>query len=410
MTLANERLRGFLNKSIEWSLYAMIFSIPFSKTAIEVSAIVAITCWLCRKALSGKDGFRLPRTELNLPIVIFFTISALSIAWSTHPVVSANALWRKLAEYLLIYFIVFDVASERRVIRNIMVAMSVSVVIVCIDGIFQKLTGHDFIRNYPLHSLERITASFKFPNALSGWFLIVVFPLISIFAFYEKELKRKVLYGALLALMAYCVFFGFTRGAFVSFIIGAVLMLILLGGRISIYAAIAIILAVPLLVIFLPEEVKNNVYVLKLFSGSSTEHRIKVWTAGWRMFLEKPILGQGLNTFMSNYERFRLPGDYGVWYAHNTYLQIAAEIGIFGLISFLWMIVKMFISSVRSWRRIEDRFLRYLFLGLFCGVTSFLVQSNLDVTHYSLQLAVLFYFSLGLLMAVKNVGLKNGKI
>ena len=127
------------------------------------------------------------------------------------------------------------------------------------------------------------------------------------------------------------------------------------------------------------------------------------------MFLDRPFLGQGLNTFMANYARFRVPGDYGVWYAHNTYLQIAAETGLFGLAAFLWMIIKTAAVSVRSWRLIDDGFLRYLYLGLFCGIASFLVLSSIDVTHYSLRLAVLFYFSLGLLMAVKNLGLSTRK-
>ncbi|GAG18543.1 unnamed protein product, partial [marine sediment metagenome] len=59
---------------------------------------------------------------------------------------------------------------------------------------------------------------------------------------------------------------------------------------------------------------------------------------------------------------------------------------------------------------IKDEFLRYLYLGLFCGIVAFLIYSGLDTILYSLKLAVLFYFSLGLLMAIKNVGLKYGKV
>ena len=107
---------------------------------------------------------------------------------------------------------------------------------------------------------------------------------------------------------------------------------------------------------------------------------------------------------MANYERFRMPGESGIWYAHNCYLQIAAETGIFGLLAFLWMAGRLITASLKSWKLIKDEFLRYR------GLVSFLIYSGSDTILYSLRLAVLFYFSLGLLMAIKNVGLKYGKV
>jgi putative inorganic carbon (HCO3(-)) transporter len=354
----------------------------------------------------GRDGLKLADTGLNMPIAVFYVISFLSIFWSTHPDISVSAFWRKLTEYILLFFIVAETVNDERIVRNIIAAMALSVFIVCADGIYQNITGHDLIRGYPLHSLERITGPFRFPNGLSAWLLVVSFPLIILSFFYKENTALKAANYALLVLIAYCAFYGFTRAAFLSFILGLGVMLILIGGRRPLIALTALFIIAPILILILPENVRNHVYVLKLFSGSSTQHRLHVWTAGWRMFMEKPFLGQGLNTFMANYARFRLPEDSGIWYAHNSYLQIAAEIGIFGLISFLWMIAKAAAISLRSWKGINDDFLRLIHIGLFCGIISFLIQSFFDVTHFSLQSAVLFYFSLGLLSAVRNIGLK----
>jgi putative inorganic carbon (HCO3(-)) transporter len=403
-----ERFLLLARKITEWALYVLIFSLPFSKTAVEICAITMIISWGLRKAVGGREYLKLDRTGLNLPIIVFYLIAFLSIFWSTHTEISISAFWRKLSEYIALFIIVAETANDKRIIKNIVYAISFSAAIVCLDGIYQKFSGHDIIRHYPLHSLERITGPFRFPNEMSGWLLVVFFITIPL-AIYTRQAAGRAWNIALLSLLSYVAFYGMTRGAFAAFVPALGIMLVAMGGR---KAAIIFLagLAVFIIAMVLLPKARESIYVLKFFSGSSTEHRTKVLAAGWQMFMEKPFTGQGLNTFMANYGRFRQAGDAGVWYAHNTYLQVAAEMGIFGLAAFLWIIVKAAIIFIKTFRRVNDAFLRPLYLGLFCGLAGFLFLSALDVTHFSLRLAVLFYVSLGLLMAVKNVGLRDGKI
>ena len=68
-----EKLVGILDKITEWSLYALVFSIPFSKTIIEASITVAFISWLFKKILV-KD-FRLQKTPLNMLLLAFFIAS-----------------------------------------------------------------------------------------------------------------------------------------------------------------------------------------------------------------------------------------------------------------------------------------------------------------------------------------------
>ncbi len=72
-----------------------------------------------------------------------------------------------------------------------------------------------------------------------------------------------------------------------------------------------------------------------LESGDITNGRMFLWTETYKLWLEKPIFGHGVNV---------LPYYYG-FSSHNSYLQILAEAGIFGFLSF---IVAMFMSLVKS--------------------------------------------------------------
>jgi putative inorganic carbon (HCO3(-)) transporter len=388
----------------EWALYVMVFSIPVSKSIIEVCAIIAIAAWGLKKVLMGAEGIKLEPSAINRPMLIFYLICFLSAFRSSDPRESLSSFLTKITEYVLLYFIVIETIKDKRMLRNIAIAGAASVTIGCLDGVYQKLVGADLIRGYPLHSLERITGPFRFPNGFSGWLLVMVFPIASLSVFMKEKWSIRAISILLLSLSAYCVFYGFTRAAFLSLLMGLGFMLVLAIPKLSLIVAGAIFIILPLLIAFLPEEAKNHVYLLKIFSGSSTQHRIHVWTAGWRMFLDRPLLGQGYNTFMANYARFRVPQDSGVWYAHNSYLQIAAESGIFALISFLWVVYRTVASGIRSWRSISDNFIRFFYLGLFCGIISFLILSFFDVTHFSLRTAVLFYVSLGVLFAARKIG------
>lgn len=184
-----------------------------------------------------------------------------------------------------------------------------------------------------------------------------------------------------------------------------------MGGKKYRAVCLVIILVIVLLMVVLPEKVKEPLGLANLFSyGVSGGHRLNMWRTAWGMFMEKPLTGQGLNTFMANYKRFKVPEDGAdyVWYAHNCYLQIAAELGIFGILSFLWLIGRMALISLKSWRLIKDEYLRFLYLGLFCGIAAFLMHSGVETSLYSLKLVVLFYFMLGLLMAIRKIGLSHG--
>jgi O-antigen ligase len=92
----------------------------------------------------------------------------------------------------------------------------------------------------------------------------------------------------------------------------------------------------------------------------------------------------------------------GVMYAHNCYLQIWAEAGIFTLLSFLAFLVILLIKGIRAFRKNKS----FILLGLICGILGFAVHSFFDTHLYSLQLSALFWlmsgFSQGLIDKAKQ--------
>lgn len=142
--------------------------------------------------------------------------------------------------------------------------------------------------------------------------------------------------------------------------------------------------------------------------GGASGIRYVLWSMAGKMFADRPFIGQGLGTFMYNFEKFK-PADYpmreeGISYAHNCFLQIAAETGLLGLLSFVCMITLLFFISVKTLKSIRNNHPYYQPLcGLVMGIFAYLVSSFFDTNIYSLQLAVLFWYLLGLAVAANRV-------
>lgn len=94
------------------------------------------------------------------------------------------------------------------------------------------------------------------------------------------------------------------------------------------------------------------------YNVTDREGRLQVWTRGVRYMLAHPLLGVGIGGFET--AEGVLSGKrnvgYGIRYtnAHNSYVQVGAELGVFGLAAFIvaWW------AAARGCRRIERRAIR----------------------------------------------------
>jgi O-antigen ligase len=75
-------------------------------------------------------------------------------------------------------------------------------------------------------------------------------------------------------------------------------------------------------------------------AGSDLGGRVKLWKESFAIFLNYPILGIGANALSS-------PGQLGA-FAHNTFLSILTELGIFGLLSFLIVVTIVIYHTIKQ--------------------------------------------------------------
>ena len=109
--------------------------------------------------------------------------------------------------------------------------------------------------------------------------------------------------------------------------------------------------------------------------------RLKIWRDAFNMFLEKPLFGIGTGAYFKEsstiFERFDpslgITIKSAVDCAHNVYLNILVNSGIFALLSYIWLMISIFLYSKN--RQFIFPALAYLICALFsfeiCSVSAF---------------------------------------
>jgi O-antigen ligase len=393
--------------TIRWCIYAVVFAVPFSKSISEICISVAIVFWAARKIMN-KD-YRLAATDINIPLLVFMLAIIPSFFNSAYLAMSIKAYFTKMLKYAVLYFVIVETVDTRSKMKNLFIISFISMALILIDGIFQYFTGFDLLHfpSYPAFKCRSSadsegffrgfpTACFPFPNDLGSWILLTLFPLGSAVIFDLKKNKAKYLAALVSVGLLGLLFLTKARGAWVAFAV-SIVYIALSKKKVWLIMLLILLLALPFIL-----KMEMAKYI---FGFASIGDRFSMWDTGWQIFRNHPVIGNGLNTFFENFKQLRndqWKGQKGS-YAHNCYLQMAGDIGIIGLGSFLWLIFSYFYSVYKRLEKVDDRLFNPALWGMSIGVFAFLVHGFFDTNLYSLNLATLFWCAIAISQAVIRV-------
>ena len=335
-------------------------------------------------------------------------------------------------------------------IEKILWPLTISALVISLLAIYQKFTGH-FIYNelWAAEETRRVTSFFGYPNAV-GLYLGPLALVMTGWLFYNVKIKNQNAKLFFIFITIICsllsIYFARSEGALIAVVAGLVAFGIM-GGRKIRWATLAVALVVGLSILsYVPvREYAVNKITLRDLSG---EIRKQQWQETWQMMSISPrrfIFGSGL----SNYQKAILPFHqegiffnkdndpefhrHVVWneeykkshwqpveiymYPHNLLLNFWTELGLAGMLLFIWIIFKfMFIGVkiIRNWK-LEignlDTPNRYLIIGLICAMVVVIVHGMVDVPYFKNDLAVMFWVLIAMMSIInleaKDRSLKN---
>jgi O-antigen ligase len=405
--------------------FALNIGDNFDLVVTRILVPVLFFAWIVR-SLARRKLWIPNRAEMWL-VLSFLFLAFLSLFLGRE----ANAGFRKFL-YLLtivpVFFVAADIFREEKWRKRALVTIIFSGVLAAAVGLVQFLFSFLIGIDKSVKIWENLAPYFlgnsfgKIVAANSSWLVNIggetrlrafgFFPDPHNFAFFvnlclfvglgyvfsRKKIAPKIWVGTAVLLMIAAISLSFSRGAYLGLLAGGIFFATVFLKRSGILGkALVAIAAVFVLMFFF----NSNVITQRLASsfnlkeGSNAE-RYKNWVQATGMIQDYPLGGVGLG----NYARTVDPTAAGrsSIYAHNLFLDIAAETGILNAIIFLVLII----ASI--WRNIKNN--NMMSLGLAAGLVAFLVHSIFDTALYSPQVLtmLLIIVALGL---NGNVKLKN---
>jgi len=248
-------------------------------------------------------------------------------------------------------------------------------------------------------TLLRATGFFPDPHMFS-FFLGMTFFLALSLAFDIKGKKRFYFVGGALILFL-ADLLTFSRGGYIGLIAGSFLFIfqtVLSHPKKKKIFLWSIFSCVFFCLCFFLTPIGNRLYSSFSPTDTSNKERLRLWQVTADFIYKNPVFGSGLGNYALQVKPtagYREP-----IYAHNTYLDIAGELGIPGLFFFLSFLLLGGFSSWQRWKKEK----KYVFLAVFSALSLFLVHAFFETPIFSVHVLplLLFFLALGMYNTAKE--------
>lgn len=434
MTEREKNSQSSIQRSVETPsrLSGIIFFIGCATLVFSVVAFGAVDLWALGvlSLLSGsiaalwladawfKGEFRFSLNPLQIPLLGLIAVGLVQLLPLRRPTISADLLsipaaaslsvapyaTRLAIVQLIVYFVFFAAAlvfinSENR-LRKIVLTIIVFASSMAFFGILQRLADLEAI--YGLRPPGQAVPFASFVNQHHFAALMEMTIGVTLGLLFSRATKnnRRIFLGFAALVMGVAVVFTSSRGGMISLlaVVGFVVAANILqkpasetdspegdngksdrrvfwfiGGGLGLIAGL---FAATLLLggdesllrgagLSNPDEITNG--------------RLHFWSVAWRIFLDHPLLGAGLDSFAYAFTRYdSWNGNYRVEQAHNDYLQILADAGLIGFVCASAFIFLLFKQGWRAIRQSTDSFRRSTATGALAGAAGILIHSFFD--------------------------------
>ncbi len=385
----------------------------------RVFGLIALAGWSWDILLKGG---KIRRTPVDWLILAFLAWVAVSAIFSIHPPTAFFGKYRRFEgwisflNYAVIYFITLQLADRPKRIKRLAQTLFWSGMLVASYGILQAM-GKDILKWGQLpFEVNRSFSTYGNPDLLAGFLMFGVFVSLGL-ALSESNLVWRGVYWLGVLMNTLVVVTAFARSAWVGSVAGfAFILLFALRQKVSwkfedwAFAGVAGsgVLAFIVRSLSAENEVMNfakRVKSIFQFDQGSAKTRFEIWDAALSATMDRPIFGFGPDTFRLIFPRYK-PVEYvkDAGYlsvadnVHNYPLQLAAGIGVPGLVMFYsiagWAAARSFKVI---WSREQGQQERMVLAGFWAACAGYIVHLffGLSVTGTSF----LFWLSMAAVLS-----------
>jgi len=381
---------------VELGLYGAVIAMPFL-TFKYISLLIFYTfgCYILKKLYKKQP---LAVTTIDGPLFMFFLVLVFSALFS----VTFSQSLKELFVYTSILLMVFMVSRDldKKALNTLLMCLVITAAIVALYGIYQYSTGemggHGWVDVKTNPNLKaRAYSTMENPNILAEYLVIACSMSVALFLDSRNRL-RKLLLLLTSAITSLGLLLTLSRGGWIAFALALFLIIVSENKKLL---PIGIILGLCSLY-FLPEVFIDRLKTIGSLKDSSNAYRFSIWAAALRMLKDfwPSGVGLGYEAFMKVYPNYMLAGIKAA-HAHNSYLQIAIETGIFGLLAFLYNIIKVYTTGIMVVLKSSQSFQRRISIAALGAITGLLFHGFVEHILFDYRVIFSFWLMIAIVLA-----------
>lgn len=323
-----------------------------------------------------------------VPLYLMLYFSCLSFISTPSYVVSiAHVL--KILSAMAIYILVYNSIHSREDMNKILWVYVLSAIIPMLFGYYQYVTGTGHSWAGQFYAGKRIDSFLGEYNAYGEYLSIVI--IASLMLFFQENIKGKRLaILGILSSLVLSIILSKNRGSWVALFTGFLLASFFYRRRIKVWFIILISVIFALVFGGFIYERFQELHQLSSFGNpqDTLQGRINGWVALIPLALDKPFFGHGIGAIVLIAQK-----NLQITFApHNDYLRLSVEVGIFGMLFYLFFLLTELIRHIFNIRRKSENWrINY---PMFIAVIYFIIISFFQNIIYNVTVFPMF---LGLL-------------
>lgn len=348
----------FLSQNNVWLALWAFFLLSFGLGSIGIQLIwlLALTGLVVAARERSKVWDLTDSQSVLLPLFAVLLVSLWSLPDSVVPARSARTLVR-FCSYGVAAWMLFRLAPRADQRQPLILVVGVGVVFFWIDGLFQLGAGVN-LGGFSLYDDSRYADRITGFLAINyGWVMAVMSP----WAFEACRLSRRphIAYSVVLPIGCVAILFGGSRASMLLYLASLLLYGVFMGKKSGwskvgdYFFSMLFTLVVALLAVFSIEALNERwADVQGVFSthledwNYALSLRPNLWLAGGNLALEHWVNGVGLRGFGTAASSLLagtelLPGDPYNWSPHLAVLEVAADLGLPGLVLYVILYYKL---------------------------------------------------------------------
>jgi O-antigen ligase len=340
-----------------------------------ICLIILYLLWASERVIHRCPQPRL-RFAQGLPLFCYTAIAALTLWVARDPILSLFQLVLMLHELLLFLYI----ASTTKTKQDVLFIVTLLTAGLVIEGgliVIMRFAGLDFAvsglstkvdAGFITEQAARLGGTLGSPNNAAAY-LAVVLPIAMGMVLTRSELWRRSLALLGVGCGGLALVITLSRGGWAAFSVAAAVFCFLAWRRGQLPPALPVALGIMgiLLMILFQDAIATR---LAADDKGAAFSRVPLMYLAFRMIADNPLLGVGANNFAFCISEYLTTDLFGAWRytVHNKFLLVWAELGIFGLATFLWFLLSTLRCGWRCWQS-REQLLAPLALGLTAAVT-----------------------------------------